>query len=183
MHERRRPDREVKPMITTIPAEQAAAFSILRRPADASDRLPDQTLTGGRMGELGFNPALARRASTQVGDLWVVPGSGFIALYNGNATATPTAYAVTHGTVMWGSSAGLRPNVATHGLVPDGVEEVTLFAAAEPRHRLQPGVKPTLVPVTLAVKDNVYGTLLAGEFVLGHFLGPAGTIEFGPQAH
>jgi hypothetical protein len=68
----------------------------------------------------------------------------------------------------------MRPNVVAHGLVPDGVAEVTLFAAV--------GVPMTLVPVTLAVKENVYGAVLPGDFMSGRFSGPAGTIEFGPRA-
>jgi hypothetical protein len=183
MNERRRPDREVKPMITAIPADQAATFSILRRPPAESDRLPDGTFEGGGMGRLGLNPALARRASAQIGDVWVVPGNGSIGLYDGSATANPMAYAATRGMVMWGSSAKMRPNVVAHGLVPDGVEEVTLFAAGEPLRFLQPGAKPELVPVTLVVQENVYGALLPGEFLSGRFSGPAGIIEFGPWAH
>jgi hypothetical protein len=183
MNERRLPDREVKPMITAIAADQAASFSILRRAPVASDRLPDGTFDGGRMGELGLNPGLARRGSTQLGDVWVVPGNGWIGLYDGSATANPMAHAATHGMMVWGSSRDIRPNVVAHGLVPDGVEEVTLFAAGEPLRFLQPGAKPKLVPVTLAVQENVYGALLPGEFLSGRFSGPAGTIEFGPWAH
>jgi hypothetical protein len=85
--------------------------------------------------------------------------------------------------VMWGSSASLRPDVVVQGLVPDGVEEVTLFAAGEPLRFLQPGAKPKRVPATVAVQENVYGALLPGEFLSGRFSGPAGTIEFGPWAH
>jgi hypothetical protein len=70
------------------------------------------------------------------------------------------------GTVTW-TSGRMPPENRVHGLIADGVEEITLFA--------ENGAS-----VTAVVTDNVYGVLLAGQFELGRFNGPAGMVEFGP---
>ena len=83
MDEHLHPDREAKPKVAAVSAEQATGFAILRRPQIAGDRLPKshrEMLEGGLIGRAGLNPELARRAVTQLGDVWVVPGNGFIAL-------------------------------------------------------------------------------------------------------
>jgi hypothetical protein len=172
-------------MIEAISADQARSFAILRRPRLEGDQLPGggEMFARGGLGRRGLNPALARRATTQIGDVWVVPGNGHIALLAGGATCTRTEIVANQGLVMWGSSVGRRPDVVAHGLVPDGVAEVTLFAAGEPLRCLEPGAKPRLVPVPLAVKENVYGAVLPGGFLSGRFSGPSGTVEFGPWAH
>jgi hypothetical protein len=126
---------------------------------------------------------LARRAFTQIGEVWVVPGNGHVALLAaGGATCTRTHIVARQGILLWGSSEDMRPNVAVHGLAPNGVAEVMLFAAAEPLHSLRPGDEPTVKPVTLAVTENVYGAMLPGQFLSGRFFGPDGTVEFGPWA-
>jgi hypothetical protein len=53
-----------------------------------------------------------------------------------------------------------------HGLVPDGVDEVTLLAAN--------GASTTAV-----VTENVYGAVLDGPFTSHCFAGPNGPVEFG----
>jgi hypothetical protein len=159
-------------MVTEISAEQATSFALLRRAQVASDRLPEgrsHAFEGGFMGLRGLNPALARRASTALGDLWVVPGNGHIALYDGGATCNPTEAVGRHGMVMWGSS---RPHeqIFVQGLVPDGVSCVTLTAADG-------------VSTAATVTENVYAAILAAGLRLGRFDGPTGPIEFGPAAH
>jgi hypothetical protein len=77
-----------------------------------------------------------------------------------------TSDVVRQGTVTW-TSGWTPPENPVHGLVPDGLEEISLSA--------ENGAS-----VTAVVTDNVYGVLLAGQFELGRFNGPAGTVEFGP---
>ena len=171
-----------------ISTYQAEGFAILRRPQSEADLLPadrvDQLERGAVAARCGLNAGLARRALTQIGEVWVVPGNEHVALVaDGGATCAQTEIAAQQGLVLWGSSVDMRPNVVAHGLVPDGVAEVTLFAAGEPVRFLAPRAEPTLVPVTLAVKENVYGAMLPGEFLSGRYSGPAGSVEFGPWAH
>jgi hypothetical protein len=75
MDEHLHPDQETSPKVAVIAAEQAESFAILRRPRIESDRLPQShgvLFEGGLIGRCGFNPDLARRAVTQLGDVWVV---------------------------------------------------------------------------------------------------------------
>jgi len=165
MDERQHPNRETRPMVTEVSADQAESFDILRRPQVQSDRLPEGLFDGGLIGQLGLNPALARRAPTQLGDVWVVPGNGYIGLHNGDSSCNRTEDVAARGMMMWTSQRPDHQNLV-HGLVPDGVEEVTLLA--------ENGAMTTVV-----VTENVYGAVLDGTFSSHRFVGPSGTVEFG----
>ncbi len=182
MDDRGRSRRLERPRLAEISAQQSDSFGILRRPQRDDDLLPGGvTFVLGGMGQRGgLNAELARRAATAVGDIWVVPGNGHIAIVAGGATCSTTEIVAHNGLIMWGSKREMRPNVVAHGVVPDGVAEVTLFAAREPLHLLEPGAQPRTISVTVSVSENVYGAMLPGEFLVGRFSGPAGTIEFGP---
>jgi hypothetical protein len=182
------PHRERLPRVTAISADQAKDFAILRRPQTPLDLLPadrvDQFEQSGMTRRCGLNLGLARRALTQIGEAWIVPGNGHVAfLGNGGAACTRTDHAARQGLLMWGSSKDMRPNVVAQGLAPDGVANVTLYSAGEPLRCLRPRAEPTLVPLTLAVTENVYGAMLRGAFLFGRYEGPAGTVEFGPWTH
>lgn len=169
MNEHGRRDRDPLPKITEISCEQARSFAILRRPVVEGDRLPVSrwpTFDEGGLGRRGLNPALARRATTALGDLWIVPGNGHIALYDGSATCNPTDLAASRGMVMWGSGRA-HGHSSVRGLVPDGVGRVTLVTADH-------GVS------TVQVHHNVYAAALDAPFSSLHFSGPAGTVELGP---
>jgi hypothetical protein len=155
-----------------ISADQANDFAILRRPQTPLDLLPadrvDQFEQSGMTRRRGLNPGLARRALTQIGEAWIVPGNGHVALItHGGATCTHTDLIARQGLLLWGSSTDMRPDVVAHGLAPDGVADVTLYAAGEPLRFLRPGDEPTLVPLTLAVTENAYGAILPGAFLFG----------------
>jgi hypothetical protein len=119
------------------------------------------------IGRLGLNPALARRAVTQLGDVWVVPGDGYIALEVGGMVCDRTEVAARRGMVTWTSRRPGHLQDVVHGLVPDGVSEVTLQAANH-------------ASTTVIVNDNVFAAALNGHFRSGHFSGPTGTVEWGP---
>jgi hypothetical protein len=156
------------PMIEEITGQQSAMFSILRREQLDGDQLPQERrkgLEGGRIGQLGFNPSLARRATTPVGDIWVIPGNGWIALQDdGGAVATPTEVIASQGTMMWTDREGKG---MVCGLVPDGVSEVTLFDHGNGS-------------VNASVEDDVYGAMLTALFSSLRFTGSNGVIEQGP---
>jgi hypothetical protein len=169
MDERQRPLQESRPKVEAISAEQAANFAILRRGQVEGDQLPqgrrNAFADGGMARRRGLNPALSRRAATQIGDVWVVPGNGYLALVvGGGAVCTDTEFVVSQGTVTWTSQNGKG---IVHGLVPDGVNEVTL-------------VDSDHASVPALVRDNVYGARLAGYFRSLRFTGSAGKVELGP---
>jgi hypothetical protein len=69
--------------------------------------------------------------------------------------------------VTWTSTrSGLQDRV--HGLVPDGVGEVTLLAANN-------------ASVKVFVEGNVNGAVLDGRFRSGRFSRPTGTVQFRPR--
>jgi hypothetical protein len=169
MDEHQHSDREATPKVAVVSAEQAESFAILRRPQTESDRLPEshgETFEGGLIGRCGLNPNLARRAMTQLGEVWVVPGSGYIALLVGGMVCNRTEVAARQGMVTWTSDSKALQDLV-HGLVPDGVREVYLRAAND-------------ASTTVAVNDNVYGTVLDGHLRSVRFVGPAGTVDLGP---
>lgn len=154
-----------------VSADQAESFAILRRQQVETDQMPEsrrKLFDGGLVGRLGLNPALARRALTPVGDVWVVPGNGYIGLDVGGMSCGRTEVAARRGIVTWTSlKSGVQDLI--HDLVPDGVEQVTLLAAND-------------ASTTVPVSENVYGAVLDGHFRSGRFSGPTGTVEFGPAA-
>lgn len=116
--------------MTVIHRDQSAWFGILRRPQVDSDRIPEERrdqYVNGMIGRLGLNPALARGARTDAGDVWVVPGNGFICLDVGGMCCNTSEVARSQGLVTW-TSAGSGDRTIVHGLVPDGTEEVVLTA-------------------------------------------------------
>jgi hypothetical protein len=98
--------------------------------------------------------------------VWVVPGSGYIALVVGGLVCNRTEIAARDGMVTWTSDADALQDLV-HGLVPDGVREVALLATND-------------ASTTVAVNDNVYGTVLDGHLRSVRFFGPTGTVDLGP---
>jgi hypothetical protein len=144
-------------MIASVPTVQAEAFALLRRPQIPTDLIPEERWEQyytGFLQRAGLNPALARRAETPLGNVWVIPGAGWICLSlagsadrasfdGGGLTANSAESAVTRGLTSWtGSRSGQGQMV--QGLVPDRTAEVALIAAdgsvTKPR-----------------ISDNVYG--------------------------
>lgn len=119
------------------------------------------------MGRLGLNPDLAR-ALTEAGEVWVIPGNGFICLDCGGACRSTTANAAAEGIVTWTSSRS-GDRCIVHGLLPDGVSQVTL-------------VTTTGISADVPVRDNVYGAVLDGPFLQSvRFEGSAGPVVLGPS--
>lgn len=145
-------------MITAVPEEQAAAFALFRRSQIPADLLSEDRwgqYQEGRIGQLGLNPALARRTETPVGNVWVIPGDGWICLSlaassdpssfdGGGLSCNRTEQAMAGRMVTWCSSG---PGVIVQGLVPDDIPEVTLTTA-------DGSVQP------VSVFENPYGVIL-----------------------
>lgn len=103
--------------------------------------------------------------------MWVVPGSGYLCLaVAGGMTCNSTESAARRGMVTWTSRRSSGQGIV-QGLVPDGVEEITLVAADNASTAVQ-------------VSEHVYGAVLDGYFGSGRFLGPTtGTVELGPYGY
>ncbi len=100
MDEHQHPDRQARPKLAVVSVQHAESFAILRRPQFKSDQLPrrhGEMFEGGLIGRCGLNPELARRAATQLGEVWVVPGSGYIALVVGGMVWDRTEVAARQG--------------------------------------------------------------------------------------
>lgn len=141
-------------MITAIPEEQAEAFAILRRPQVPTDLPPQdrwELYATGRFGQLGLNPALARRAQTPLGDAWVICGDGWIGLDVGGMTANTTQNALAGRVITWTRSRS-GPGQMVQGLVPDTITEVQIVTSDG--------------STTLArVADNTYGVDLGSALL------------------
>lgn len=60
MDERQHPNRETRPMVIEVSADQALSFAILRRPQVQGDRLPEGLFDGGLIGQLGLKSGAGR---------------------------------------------------------------------------------------------------------------------------
>jgi len=169
MHEDRAGD-ETRAVVSAIPEQLIAHFAILRRAqvkGDALHLVGQPPFVSGRIRRTGLNPTLARRVVTELGEMWVIPGDGFVALYDGSMVATEIDFVVRNGTVMWTSTTDGANLVC--GLVPDGASEIALTATNG-------------ATVTVPVLDNVYRATLDGPFEMARFRGAAGDVAIGPGA-
>lgn len=147
------------PETVSIPAAEAAAFGVLRRPRTSADDFK-QIRAGA--GPMGANPELARtalapasRAALVPRVVSVVPAATGICLRvlaaQGYAQwwCVPTARAIRGSLIVALLPPSPTPNAATRqfvlGLVPDGVSTVTVRSAGGVGHKL-------------AVRSNVYAT-------------------------
>jgi hypothetical protein len=120
------------PLATVVPPAQAAAFAILRRPAGAADAVPPSLLPAQLVGVYGADATLARRIGGSSAALaaWVVPGNGSLCLVaDSGSVCGPDAALITHGLYMESGGAGTPGTQSVVGLVPDGVDAVTLTLA------------------------------------------------------
>jgi hypothetical protein len=143
-----------EPPVSTIPAADSADFGILREAQGWDDAFgtADETPAGA-------NPELARsvpapRSALSTGRIWVVPGDDAICLRvldpsDGDGWVCATAADADSGQLIGAlrSSPDDTGPAFVHGLVPDGVDEVTVTG---------PDGSTTTLPVT----DNVYATTL-----------------------
>jgi hypothetical protein len=169
------------PLATAPDATARAMFGVLRQ-ASASPLPPSVTagLSGGVFtGIYGANLALARQATGLApGAAWVVPGDGSVCLIAASTTETSGAPV---DETLGGASCGDDTDAASGnvqfvggsrkfpgeqyvaGLVPDGVDTVTISTA-----------NGTID--TVPVNDNVYMDTVAGAVSTVTFSGPNGQV-------
>jgi hypothetical protein len=162
--------------VRTVPAAEAAAFAILRRPLRRSDAFA-QIHRGA--GPAGANPDLARTlrepaGGLSAGSVSVVPAAASVCLRAPFVGATaaqwwcqPLAQARQGRLLMALRPAGpLRAsNELLIGLVPDGVRSVTVSAAGGLRR-------------TVAVRENVYETQIYAPKTIAIDLPRRGTVSY-----
>jgi len=145
--------------ISSVPAAQAAAFGVLRRPRTASDAFSE--IASGS-GPFGANPALARAAPLAASGsplaprlVSVVPAANGVCLRVLERSSfaqwwcLPTARAASGALIVALLPPSPIPRAATSqyllGLVPDGVSSVEITSADGAGHKV-------------AVRSNVYAT-------------------------
>lgn len=119
-----------RPPVLSVPPEQAARFSVLRRPADAGDVLPYHAQRVIRLGagpQFGANPALARRAAAHAGpDVFLVPADGHLCIVTGDGGASCNRVdAALDGYLLITQSKGSGA-ARVHAALPDGVRRATV---------------------------------------------------------
>jgi hypothetical protein len=126
--------------VTAVDAQQAAAFSILKRAPAVGARVSPGAARAGA------NPALVRTATAADGErVSVIPANGQLCLADSHqSTCNATSEAV-RGFVVESEFCGpwLQPgHTRIIGLVPDGVNSVTVATSA--------------APINVPVQNNVY---------------------------
>lgn len=164
-------------------ALDAATFGILRRPRTAADDIDPTQLAYLKSdpqseGLTGANFAQARRVEgLKTGSAWVVPGNGWVCVYSsstadgslsvtglGGGMCVPDTHAIT-GTEVGAGTRAARPGVEfITGLVPDGVNEVTLHWASGDTQ-------------TVPVAENIYNALVRQGVKSVSFTGPNGPVN------
>lgn len=166
------PDGSGAAQVTSVTAEAADAVSALAEARTASDEMPAEAEAQiDEHADFGMNPDLSRRSVGGTSSVYLLPASDHVcaALTNGDTTTVtcPEIDEITGGgagpaTVMLTGEA-----IGVFGVVPDGVESVTL-AYGDGQSR------------TLEVTDNAYFAALAAGTPVGSvsYDGPTGTVDF-----
>jgi hypothetical protein len=159
--------------VTTIEGDALGALGVLREERAASDALPEGVVAPlAENARFGMNPALSRLAIGQaMNSVYVIPANGHVCvgLTVGEGigmTCTPTAdladakASPVAGTVDGGA-------IAIFGLVPDGVESVTVDAGASGASEVE-------------TTNNAYYTVVEAGTVLRSvsYTGPDGQVDW-----
>lgn len=157
--------------IESIEERAVAALSVLSVPRRATDALPaDLARRMGADAPFGMNPALSRRAlGNATHSVFVLPARDHVCVSltvgEGANLSCPTTDDVTAG-LAGPATVGLDRGVAVYGLVPNGVESVSVDT----------GVGQTRVETS----SNAYYTVVPDGTPLRHlrYAGPSGPVEF-----
>lgn len=146
----------------------ASALSVMQRPREQGDELPDGVAR--EMGDhalFGVNPDLSRRATgNATNSVYVVPANGHVCLsvtINEGARLSCTPSGRIAAGIVGGGTIGISDElIAVYGIVPDGVDSVTVHARG-----LDRGVD---------VESNVYYAVVPADTPLQSlsYSGPSG---------
>lgn len=159
--------------ITTIEPEAKDALEVLDESRASSDALPDQV--ADKMDEeadFGMNPDLSRLSiGNATSSVYVIPARdrvcASITVGQGANITCPSTEDVADGKVGAATVVLETGGIAIYGLVPDGVESVSV----------QTG---TSASTELATEDNAYYTVVSPGTPLRtiSYVGPSGPVEF-----
>lgn len=156
--------------IGAVEPEQARNYGVFRREETASDRLADpvvRIVEKGMTQEQGVAAGLARRAQVTASNdaVYVLPGRGWLCLYvddpesqSGSATCSRTADALRGWFLLieWPSPGITRVT----GVVPDGIEEVTMTGHEGGVERVKPVQNTFVFETGLTPKTIEWGDVI-----------------------
>lgn len=158
--------------VAETPPEAVVAASVLGTARDAGDHLPDRLAEVlDRQAQFGMNPALSRLAVGEtLHSVFLVPGNGHVCgvltIGEGASTTCSKSAELTAGTAGPATATVDGGAIAVWGMVPDGVEEVSVAAGPE--------------SLEVETGENGYLAVLpAGAPVESvSYAGPEGPVEF-----
>lgn len=159
--------------VTTIEPRARAALDVLDEDRDAGDALPDQVAEPmDEEADFGMNPDLSRLSiGNMTSSVYVIPARDHvcasITVGQGANTTCPETDDVVDGKAGAATVVLETGDVAIYGLVPDGVESVSV----------QTG---TTTSTEVATEDNAYYTVVPHGTQLRtvSYIGPSGPVEF-----
>ena len=161
------------PQVTTVEAEAREAMEVLDEPRTASDAMPaDVAEAIGEHAKFGMNPGLSRKSIETVSNaVYVIPADGHVcySLTVGDGASIGCAETDDVAAGKVGATTVTLPagGIAIYGIVPDGVESVTVHTGTSDE---------TAVEVT----ENAYFTAVPEGTQLRNvsYTGPSGLLEF-----
>lgn len=159
--------------VAAVEAEAREALGVLDQGRGPGDALPDDVVSQmtGRP-SFGMNPALSRRAIGNVtNSVYVIPARGHVCVSltdgDGATVICPTTDEVAAGKAQPATVSLASGGVAIFGLVPDGVDSVSVHTGADDS-------------AEVVVDDNTYYTVVPSGTQLRKvsYAGPSGPLAF-----
>jgi hypothetical protein len=167
------PPSDAQSQITAMEPEAKQAMAVLNRDRNAGDALPEALAAKlDERSDFGMNPGLSRLAiGNATNSVYVIPANGHVCASltvgdGANLTCPPTGDIAT-GSVGAATVTLETGGIGIYGLVPDGVESVSLQTGASKSTRV-------------VTEDNAYYTVVPGGTPLRsvRYTGPSGPVEF-----
>lgn len=158
--------------VTSVEPEAGEAVSTLEEPRTAGDEMPAEVAEAfDAEADFGMNPDLSQRAiGNTTNSVFLIPADDHVCVSltvgEGAVIACPATDAVAEGTTGPGTVLLDGGSIAIYGIVPDGVESVTVETG-----------ETTSTPVE--VIDNAYYEVVSAGTVLRtlSYTGPSGAVE------
>jgi hypothetical protein len=163
------------PRVETIQPDAREAMAVFERGRDAVDALPSDV--AGRMDanpDFGLNPSLSRLAiGNATSSVYVIPARDHVCasltVGEGATLICPSTDEIASGRSAPATVVLTTRDIGIYGIVPDGVESVSVDAGSE--------------SIRVATDDNAYYTVVPAGTALGKvgYAGPSGPVEFAIQ--
>lgn len=157
--------------VSNVEEQARATLAVLEQSRSAADALPAEYAERmAKRASFGMNPELSRRAiANTTSSVYVIPARGHVCASltdpNGVTTTCQPTADIAEGRVG-AATVNFEVGVAVYGLVPDGVDAVSIQTRSGSR--------------AVATEDNAYYTVVgAGDRVKSvSYVGPSGPVEF-----